>query len=57
MDPLGTALRAYAVPALPTSFILDRTGRTRGILPGAAPWSSPEGKALIAYYLSESRSA
>jgi thiol-disulfide isomerase/thioredoxin len=56
MDPLGTALRAYAVPALPTSFILDRTGRTRGILPGAAPWSSPEGRALIAYYLSESRS-
>jgi thiol-disulfide isomerase/thioredoxin len=56
MDPLGTALRAYAVPALPTSFILDRTGRTRGILPGAAPWSSPEARALIAYYLSESRS-
>ena len=24
MDPFGAALRAYAVPALPTSFILDR---------------------------------
>jgi thiol-disulfide isomerase/thioredoxin len=54
MDPLGMALRAYAVPALPTSFILDRTGRARGMLPGAAPWASPEAKALITYYLSSS---
>jgi thiol-disulfide isomerase/thioredoxin len=55
MDPFGAALRAYAVPALPTSFILDRAGRTRGILPGAAPWASPEARALIAYYLNEGR--
>jgi thiol-disulfide isomerase/thioredoxin len=55
MDLSGMALRAYAVPALPTSFILDRTGRARGILPGAAPWASPEARALITYYLSESR--
>jgi thiol-disulfide isomerase/thioredoxin len=55
MDLSGAALRAYAVPALPTSFILDRTGRARGILPGAAPWASPEAKALITYYLSENR--
>jgi len=56
MDPLGSALHAYAVPALPTSFILDRTGHARGILPGAAPWASPEARALITYYLGESRS-
>lgn len=53
MDPLGSALRAYAVPALPTSFILDRRGHARGILPGAAPWASPEARTLITYYLGE----
>lgn len=53
MDPMGRGLKAYAVPAVPTSFILDRTGRLRGILPGAAPWDSPEAQALVAYYLNE----
>lgn len=55
MDPAGQALRAYAVPAIPTSFILDRTGKVRGMLPGAAPWGSPEARALITYYLNERR--
>jgi thiol-disulfide isomerase/thioredoxin len=55
IDPSEQALRAYAVPALPTSFILDRAGKVRGILPGAAPWTSPEAKALVAYYLNERR--
>ena len=57
MDPMGRALQAYAVPAVPTSFILDRTGRVRGILPGAAPWYSPEARALVVYYLNERHSS
>jgi thiol-disulfide isomerase/thioredoxin len=51
MDPTGEALRAYAVPAVPTSFIIDRLGKLRGILPGSAPWDSPEGRELVTYYL------
>jgi thiol-disulfide isomerase/thioredoxin len=55
IDPMGRALQAYAVPAVPTSFILDRTGKVRGILPGAAPWNSAEARALVAYSLNERR--
>lgn len=57
IDPMGQALRTYAVPAVPTSFILDRHGLARGMLAGAAPWNSAEGRALVAYYLNERATA
>ncbi|MGH7015307.1 MAG: TlpA disulfide reductase family protein [Stellaceae bacterium] len=52
-DPTGEDMHNCAISAMPTSFIIDRSGRARGILPGAAPWASPTGRALIAYYLAE----
>ena len=51
IDPAENAMHACAVPAMPTSFMIDRAGRARGILPGAAPWDSAAGRALVAYYV------
>jgi thiol-disulfide isomerase/thioredoxin len=51
VDPQGQARRDCSVPAIPASFLIDRQGRPRGILPGAAPWDSPAAHALIEYYL------
>jgi thiol-disulfide isomerase/thioredoxin len=51
LDPSGRDRQAWSVPAIPTSFIIDRTGRVRGILPGAADWDSASSQSLIAYYL------
>lgn len=51
VDPAEKAMRACAVPAMPTSLMIDRAGRARGILPGAAPWGAAKARALVAYYL------
>ena len=53
LDPTGQDLHNCAISAVPTSFIIDRAGHARGILPGAAPWDSQAGHALINYYLTE----
>lgn len=52
-DPTGRDLYDWALTAIPTSFIIDRKGRARGMLPGGAAWNSSAGHALIEYYLSE----
>jgi thiol-disulfide isomerase/thioredoxin len=53
LDPTGEDLHNCAITAIPTSFIIDRLGRARGMLPGPAPWDSRTGRALINYYLAE----
>ena len=42
---------AFGVPGMPTSYLLDRSGRIVGNLPGVAEWDSPEAKALVRFYL------
>ena len=42
LDPRGAAQRALGVRGLPTSLILDREGRERARLEGAAEWDKPE---------------
>jgi thiol-disulfide isomerase/thioredoxin len=54
LDPTGEDLHNCAITAVPTSFIIDRFGRARGMLPGPAPWDSRAGRALVSYYLAES---
>jgi thiol-disulfide isomerase/thioredoxin len=51
LDPKGDLGRAFAVKALPTSFLIDRDGRAVAGLVGPAEWDSPEAKALIRRYL------
>lgn len=53
VDPKGRGRRSWSVPAIPTSFIVDRRGHVRGIMPGAAAWNSEAAQSLIAYYVSE----
>ena len=47
IDPKGAMARAWGVRGLPTSFIIDRKGRSRARLEGAADWSTPAAAALI----------
>lgn len=47
LDPRGEAARALGARGIPTTLLIDRAGRERGRLEGAADWSSPESVALI----------
>jgi len=40
--------RAFGLPGLPASILIDRKGRIVAQLLGPADWSSPEAKAVIA---------
>lgn len=57
VDPTGNDLHNCAITAIPTTFIIDRLGRACGMLPGAAPWDSAAGRALIEYYLADTSNA
>jgi len=47
LDPRGVAARSWGVHGLPTSVIIDRQGRERARLEGAADWSTPAAAAII----------
>jgi len=52
-DPAGRAAEAFGVrEGLPWSFVIDRQGRVRGYLMGAADWNSAEARALLTHYIS-----
>lgn len=54
MDPAGRAAAAFGVgEGLPWSFIIDRRGRLRGYLMGAADWDSAAARRLVKYFLAE----
>ena len=40
--------KAELAPGLPTTMLIDKGGCARGVLRGAADWSSPDAKALVA---------
>jgi thiol-disulfide isomerase/thioredoxin len=42
LDPGGAAQRALGSRGLPTSLVIDRAGKERARLEGAAEWDSPE---------------
>jgi thiol-disulfide isomerase/thioredoxin len=46
LDPKGEALEALAARGVPTTLLIDRAGRERARLEGAADWASPA--ALVA---------
>jgi thiol-disulfide isomerase/thioredoxin len=51
LDAQSAAQQAFKVRGLPTSFLIDRDGRIRGSLEGAAEWDAPEMVARLERYL------
>ncbi len=51
LDPSNETGRSFAVPGLPTTYLIDQGGQIVGALAGPAEWDSPDAKALIRYYL------
>ena len=51
LDPKNAVTQTLHVEGLPTSFLIDRDGRIRGELEGAAQWDSDKMVALIEAYL------
>ena len=47
LDPKGAAARAWRVRGVPTSVIIDRKGRERARVEGAADWSTPTAAATV----------
>lgn len=47
LDPPGTATRAWAITATPSTFLVGRDGRLVARAVGTRPWTGPEGRALI----------
>lgn len=57
LDVARANYRAFGVPGLPMSFIVDHTGKVVGYLKGQAEWDSAEGRALVDYYIAIARRA
>lgn len=47
LDPKGAAEEALKIRGVPTTLLIDGTGRERARLEGAADWASPEAQATI----------
>jgi thiol-disulfide isomerase/thioredoxin len=47
LDPDGDAERAFNVPGIPTSVIIDKSGLVQGRIEGSANWSTPMAVALV----------
>ena len=47
LDPRGAAARALGARGIPTTVLIDRMGRERGRVEGAADWASPEAVAAL----------
>jgi len=47
VDPKSKVGQAFHVDGLPTSFLVDRSGRVRGRVEGEADWNSPKMLAVI----------
>ena len=53
LDPKGKFMREFAVRGLPTTMLIDRSGRLIGALEGPAEWDGPDAQALIRFYLKQ----
>jgi thiol-disulfide isomerase/thioredoxin len=47
LDPKGAAARAWGARGIPTSVVIDKQGRERARLEGAADWATPGAAALV----------
>jgi thiol-disulfide isomerase/thioredoxin len=47
LDPDGDAERAFNVPGIPTSVIIDKSGMVQARVEGSADWSTPAALALV----------
>jgi thiol-disulfide isomerase/thioredoxin len=47
LDPDGDAERAFDVPGIPTSVIIDKSGMVQARMEGSADWSAPAAVALV----------
>ena len=47
LDPKGAAGRSWGVDGIPTTVVIDKQGRERARLQGAADWASPQAAARI----------
>jgi thiol-disulfide isomerase/thioredoxin len=47
LDPNGDAERAFNVPGIPTSVIIDQAGMIKARMEGSADWSTPVAAALV----------
>lgn len=57
LDKKGASYSAYSVRGLPTTYLVDHTGKVVGYLEGHAEWASDKAKALIRYYLDRAKAA
>jgi thiol-disulfide isomerase/thioredoxin len=53
LDPKSTVGRAFSVQGLPTSILIDRSGRVVGRVAGAAEWDSAEMLEILKSFLSD----
>ena len=51
LDPRGKLARQFALKGMPTSFVIDRSGRVVAGLVGAAEWDAPESLKFFRHYL------
>lgn len=51
LDVSGASMRAFGVRGLPTTMVIDSTGREAGRLEGMAEWDSPAAEALLRHYM------
>ncbi len=51
LDPKSSLARAFGVPGLPATFLIDKQGGVVRAMTGAAEWDSREAVALVRYYL------
>jgi thiol-disulfide isomerase/thioredoxin len=51
VDQRMALARALGVRGMPSTFLVDRTGKVVGSLTGEAHWDSPEAKALVKHYM------
>jgi len=57
LDPSGEAFRSWKGEGVPTSFLLDREGRARGVMLGPAAWDSEAAQRLIRHAIGDGRPA
>ncbi len=53
LDPKGAAAHAWHARGIPTSFIIDKQGRERARLEGAADWSTPAAARAVLKLITE----
>ena len=51
LGPKSALARAFGLPGLPATFLIDTEGRVVRAMVGAAEWDSPEAVALVRHYL------